>query len=313
METAKGDIVVEVQRAMAPNSADRFYNIVRSGCLENSVFLGGVISFGKPSKNGLMETPGWFVSVLSFDAPVRRVNVGDLVFRSSLEYVSNNKTNRGIRAELAIATDRGIADHLSRLGAAPFGRIVEGSDVLDKLNMVPSEVPGWAVQAYTKKHPEVDIVSRMTVMEGVATDTALPPSAEDSSSSVTVGPSQLTIYRPDFADCSTIIEVDGVVRARLKKQTAFTMKLPAGRHDVMARVRLNTLKVALVTHQWSTGWETCRIDLRPGQSCFLVAEPTGSNWQDVSLNRLAPDFGAEASARFPRVEPAEVDSVGPLR
>jgi cyclophilin family peptidyl-prolyl cis-trans isomerase len=306
IETAKGDIVVEVRRAIAPNSADRFYNLVRSGGLENSVFLGGVVSFGKLSNDCFVVAPGWLVPLLSLDLPVCRVKAGDLVFKPSLEYVASNKTRWGIQADLGIATDSSIADYLSGCGAAPFGRIVQGSEVLDKLNMVPSDVPtAWGAKAYTKKHPDHDVVSRMTVMEGVATDTPQSSSAMDSASSVAVGPPQLTIYRPDRSGCSTIIEVDGVACARLKEWTAFTTSLPAGRHVIVAKARLNTLRVALVTHQWGTGWSSHTLDLRPGQRSFLVAEPWGGNSQNVRLYPVAPDFGAEDSARLPQVEPAK--------
>src|SRR5438876_4709996 len=38
-ETSKGNFTVEVTRSLAPNGADRFYNLVRSGYFKNVAFF----------------------------------------------------------------------------------------------------------------------------------------------------------------------------------------------------------------------------------------------------------------------------------
>src|SRR5581483_199543 len=44
-ETSKGDFVIEVHRAWAPNGADRFYNLVKSGFFEDVRFYRVVSNF----------------------------------------------------------------------------------------------------------------------------------------------------------------------------------------------------------------------------------------------------------------------------
>src|SRR5215475_5024406 len=48
--TTKGDIIIQVTRAWAPNGADRFYNLVRSGFFKDAAFFrvipGFMVQFG---------------------------------------------------------------------------------------------------------------------------------------------------------------------------------------------------------------------------------------------------------------------------
>src|SRR5450432_3561772 len=52
--TTKGDFVVEVHREWAPNGADRFYNLVKSGFYDDASFFrvipGFVVQFGMNAK-----------------------------------------------------------------------------------------------------------------------------------------------------------------------------------------------------------------------------------------------------------------------
>ena len=45
LETTKGDVIIEVTRAWAPNGADRFYNLVKIGYYDGAVFFRVVESF----------------------------------------------------------------------------------------------------------------------------------------------------------------------------------------------------------------------------------------------------------------------------
>ena len=56
LATTKGDIVIEVQRAWAPNGADRFYNLVKNGYYDDVRFFRVVPDF--MVQFGINGTPG---------------------------------------------------------------------------------------------------------------------------------------------------------------------------------------------------------------------------------------------------------------
>jgi hypothetical protein len=346
IETTKGDIVVEVQRALAPYSADRFYNMIRSGYLEKAVFIThpwleikNVSEQYEYPGNGGFENPDlgqwrihpvdgwewngyWARILLPFDVPVREAQVGDVVFlpteihgKKSL-WTGRYDVSRGIAGRIAIVTGDSL-QWLNRLGAAPFGRVVQGLDVPGKLSLIVGRKVPNNVYLYALRHRDLDVVSRATVMAEGGVESTRSASAAASAPSDTVGQAQLTVYRPDPFGSTTVVAVDGVVRAAVRKQTAFTVALPAGRHHIMAKSRNSVVGVmASASMTGSSLWTNERsspLDLRPGQHVFFVALPLGSDNLDVNLARVAPEFGAVDAAKFPQADPVPPDSIGPPR
>lgn len=124
-ETTKGPFVIEVKRAWAPQGADRFYNLVRLGYYDDVTFFrvieGFMVQFGI---HGDPEVGSVWRSAQIPDDPVTQSNKRGMVTfatagpgtRTTQVFV-NYKDNSGLDGQ----------------GFAPFGRVVEGMSVVDKL------------------------------------------------------------------------------------------------------------------------------------------------------------------------------------
>src|SRR5579871_3861457 len=131
--TSAGDFIVEVHRDWAPLGADRFYNLVRRGFFTNASFFrvvpGFVVQFGLSADPAVNNA--WHQAVIQ-DDPVKQSNKrGTLVFATS---GANSRTT-----QLFI----NFADNapLDRMGFAPFGEVIEGMDVVDKIYAGYGEQP----------------------------------------------------------------------------------------------------------------------------------------------------------------------------
>ncbi len=131
--TSAGDFVVEVHRDWAPAGADRFYNLVRYGYFTNAAFFrvvpGFVVQFGLSADPAVNKV--WKTATIQDDPVVQSNKRGYLVFATA---GPNTRTT-----QLFI----NFADNsrLDRMGFAPFGNVVEGMDVVDKIYAVYGESP----------------------------------------------------------------------------------------------------------------------------------------------------------------------------
>jgi peptidyl-prolyl cis-trans isomerase A (cyclophilin A) len=125
-DTTKGPFVVQVTRDWAPLGADRFYTLVKSGFYDNVRFFrvisGFMVQFGINGEPTVMAQ--WREKPVK-DDPVKQSNKrGMITFamagpntRTSQVFINfNDNTN------------------LDGMGFAPFGRVISGMDVVDKLN-----------------------------------------------------------------------------------------------------------------------------------------------------------------------------------
>lgn len=124
-ETTAGDFVIEVQRDWAPLGADRFYNLVKSGYYDGVRFF-RVIS-GFMAQFGIHGDPRvsavWSERRIP-DDPVRESNTRGLV-----SFATAGPNTRTTQLFINYANNRG----LDGMGFAPFGRVVEGMEVVDRL------------------------------------------------------------------------------------------------------------------------------------------------------------------------------------
>lgn len=124
-ETGKGDFVVEVRRAWAPNGADRFYNLARAGFFDDSRFFrvvsGFVAQFGIPGDPAVAAV--WRSQTIR-DDPVRQSNT-----RGFLAYAMTGPDARTTQ----IFINLGDNSRLDKDGFAPFGRVVAGMEVVERL------------------------------------------------------------------------------------------------------------------------------------------------------------------------------------
>jgi peptidyl-prolyl cis-trans isomerase A (cyclophilin A) len=125
LATTKGDVVIAVHRAWAPRGADRFYNLVRSGYYDGVRFFrvmpGFMAQFGIHGDTAV--TSAWRERRIA-DDPVRRTNI-----RGMVTFATAGPGTRTTQ----IFINYGNNDRLDAMGFAPFGQVVEGMDVVDKL------------------------------------------------------------------------------------------------------------------------------------------------------------------------------------
>jgi peptidyl-prolyl cis-trans isomerase A (cyclophilin A) len=131
--TTAGDFVVEVHRDWAPLGADRFYNLVRNGYFTNASFFrvvpGFVVQFGlsaNPAVNAV-----WKDANIQDDPVVQSNKRGFLVFATA---GPNTRTTQ-------LFINYGDNARLDGMGFAPFGNVVEGLDVVDKIYSGYGESP----------------------------------------------------------------------------------------------------------------------------------------------------------------------------
>ena len=123
--TTKGVFLVQVTRAWAPLGADRFYNLVKNGFFTDASFFrvisGFMVQFGinaKPAVNA-----AWQPATIS-DDPVIQSNK-----RGYLSFATGGPNTRTTQVFINFADNV----RLDSTGFSPFGQVVEGMDVVDKL------------------------------------------------------------------------------------------------------------------------------------------------------------------------------------
>ena len=161
-ETTRGDIVVEVTRELAPSGVDRFYNLVKLGFFDEARFFrvmpGFIVQFGlngNPKVNS-----AWREATIQDDA-VKTSNA-----RGTLCFATAGPNTRTTQMFFNLGNNPG----LDKQGFAPFGKIVEGLDVLDKIHAGYREKPSQQLiqyegNAYLKREfPKLDSIKRAVVV-----------------------------------------------------------------------------------------------------------------------------------------------------
>jgi peptidyl-prolyl cis-trans isomerase A (cyclophilin A) len=126
LNTTKGPVVIEVTRAWSPNGADRFYNLVRAGFFTDLYFFrvvaGFMAQFGMSSKPEISQK--WAAATIIDDPVVQSNTRGMVTFAKS-----GAPNSRSTQFFINYADN----SRLDATGFAPFGKVVEGMDVIDKL------------------------------------------------------------------------------------------------------------------------------------------------------------------------------------
>jgi peptidyl-prolyl cis-trans isomerase A (cyclophilin A) len=170
--TTQGIFVVEVHRDWAPIGADRFYNLVKYGYFTNASFFrvvpGFVVQFGLNANPALNKV--WHEASIQDDPVVQSNKRGYLVFATA---GPNTRTT-----QLFI----NFADNsrLDGMGFAPFGNIVEGMDVVDKIFPAYGERPRQDLimdqgDAYLKANfPDMDKIKLAAIVPAAPNATHAP-------------------------------------------------------------------------------------------------------------------------------------------
>ncbi len=123
--TSKGDFTVEVTRDWAPQGADRFYNLVRNGFFDDARFFrvltGFVAQFGV---NGDPKISAVWKDANIPDDPAKESNK-----RGMLVFATAGPNTRTTQLFINLVDNA----RLDSMGFAPFGRVIEGMDIVDSL------------------------------------------------------------------------------------------------------------------------------------------------------------------------------------
>ena len=157
--TTKGAFVIEVHRDWAPNGADRFYNLVKLGVFDDSRFFravaGFMVQFGIPGDPKVAAK--WREANIP-DDPARQSNLRG--------YVAFAQTGRPNSRTTQVFINYGDNSNLDASNFAPFGKVVDGMDVVSTLYKGYGEgAPGGSGPSQDRIQSDGQRVSRCRVPE----------------------------------------------------------------------------------------------------------------------------------------------------
>ncbi len=125
-DTSVGTFVIAVHRAWAPKGADRFYNLVKygfyDGCRFFRVMPNFMVQFGL---NGDTSVQAPWSKANITDDPVKQSNR-----RGTISFATAGPNSRTTQVFINFRNNAG----LDAQGFSPFGEVVSGMEVVDKIN-----------------------------------------------------------------------------------------------------------------------------------------------------------------------------------
>ena len=165
-ETTKGDFVIEVHRDWSPNGAERIEELVKAGFYDDCKFFrnikGFMVQFGINGDPKVMDK--WRDNTIK-DDPVKKSNTKG--------YVTFAKSGRPNSRSTQIFINYGDNSRLDADKFSPFGQVISGMDVIDKLYAGyggdPSDHQG-EIQSQGNKfldsnYPKLDGIKKATIVE----------------------------------------------------------------------------------------------------------------------------------------------------
>jgi homoserine O-acetyltransferase len=169
VQSTAGFFVIEVTRAWAPRGADRFYRLVSAGYYDDSRFTrvvpGFIAQFGVAGDSLLNAL--WSNRAFPDDA-VKHTNA-----RGTIAFAMTGPNRRTTQVFISLVDNK----RLDTQGFAPFGRVIEGMNVVDRLYGGYGETSGGGVRAGKQKplldggnayadreYPKLDVLQRAVIM-----------------------------------------------------------------------------------------------------------------------------------------------------
>src|SRR5882724_7150735 len=168
-DTTKGAVTIEVTRSLAPNGADRFYNMVKAGFFKDVAFFRVVSGF--MCQFGMSGDPkvsaAWNGANIQ-DDPVKGSNT-----RGAITFAMGGPNTRTTQ----LFINFGDNSRLDHMGFPPFGKVGEGMDVVEKINGEYGDMPQQGGRGpdpghiaaegndYLKKNfPNLDYIKSATIL-----------------------------------------------------------------------------------------------------------------------------------------------------
>jgi peptidyl-prolyl cis-trans isomerase A (cyclophilin A) len=124
--TTRGNFTIEVTRSLAPNGADRFYNLAKSGYFTDTALFrvvpGFMVQFGISGDPAISAK--WRDANIQ-DDPVKGSNT-----RGTITFATAGPNTRTTQ----LFINFGNNTFLDGQGFAPFGKVADGMGVVDKIN-----------------------------------------------------------------------------------------------------------------------------------------------------------------------------------
>jgi peptidyl-prolyl cis-trans isomerase A (cyclophilin A) len=167
-QTSRGDLVVEAYRAWAPHGVDRFHELLRMKYFDQGRFFrvvpGFIAQFGVHRD---FDVQGKWREYFIADDPPQQKNL-----RATLAYAMSGPGTRATEIFINLADNPA----LDAQGFVPFGKIVQGMDVVDKLYsgygemrpegkyIDPTRVEGEANEYLVQRFPNLDFIVRTEIL-----------------------------------------------------------------------------------------------------------------------------------------------------
>ena len=170
LETTKGNIVLECFRDWAPHGADRFYELVTSGYYDDAaIFRIRSKTWAQFGINGDPKVAQAWRGKTIPDDPFKEPNV-----RGTIAFAWAVPNGRTTQVFINLRDNRETHD---KEPFVPFGRVIEGMDVADKLFDEYGEAAGGGIRAgkqdpvfqggnaYLRKHfPKLDYIKSARII-----------------------------------------------------------------------------------------------------------------------------------------------------
>jgi peptidyl-prolyl cis-trans isomerase A (cyclophilin A) len=165
-ETSCGDFVVQVHREWAPKGADRFHELVSAGfyneCRFFRVVPGFVVQWGMNGDPAVYAK--WKDKEFADDA-VKKSNT-----RGRISFASRGPDTRTTQLFINFGNNA----RLDELNFAPFAEVVEGMEVVDKINAEYDQRPNQGLieeqgnEYLNKQFPKLDYIKKATIVTEAA-------------------------------------------------------------------------------------------------------------------------------------------------
>jgi len=163
-ETTAGNFVLEVTRKWAPIGADHFYQLIQNEFYKDCRFFrvvpGFVVQFGI---NGDPQIQKKYKDATLQDEPVVASNM-----RGFITYAKSREPNSRTTQMFINLKDN---QQLDGIGFSPFGRVVEGMDVVDKITAEYGEqakqgrIQSQGNAYLTSQFPNMDYIKSATIVK----------------------------------------------------------------------------------------------------------------------------------------------------